>query len=191
MPHLPVLRWNFRDQLRATSRRITSIGAREMTYYAYDAAGQRIRKTTVGRNGKKTYERLYFGGFEVFRKFNSQDEVTLKRETLHVMDDKRRIALVETQTSGAVPVPALRYQLANHLGSACLELDRSASLISYEEYSPYGSTTFQANRNAAEIGVKRYRYTGKERDEESGFTYHGARYFAPWLGDGRLATQAF
>ena len=29
---------------------------------------------------------------------------------------------------------------------------------------------------------KRYRYTGKERDEETGFSYHGARYCAPWLG---------
>ena len=27
----------------------------------------------------------------------------------------------------------------------------------------------------------RYRHTGKERDEESGFYYYGARYFAPWL----------
>jgi len=29
---------------------------------------------------------------------------------------------------------------------------------------------------------KGYRYTGKERDDESGFNYHGARYYAPWLG---------
>ena len=29
---------------------------------------------------------------------------------------------------------------------------------------------------------KRYRYTGKERDEETGFTYHGARYYAAWFG---------
>src|SRR5207342_1927971 len=28
---------------------------------------------------------------------------------------------------------------------------------------------------------KRYRFTGKERDEESGLSYHGARYYAPWL----------
>ena len=28
---------------------------------------------------------------------------------------------------------------------------------------------------------KRYRFTGKERDEESGLNYHGARYYAPWL----------
>ena len=29
---------------------------------------------------------------------------------------------------------------------------------------------------------KRYRYTGKERDEESGLEYHTARYCAVWLG---------
>jgi len=29
--------------------------------------------------------------------------------------------------------------------------------------------------------AKRYRYTGKERDEETGLYYHGARYYMPWL----------
>jgi RHS repeat-associated protein len=33
-----------------------------------------------------------------------------------------------------------------------------------------------------EVSEKRYRYTGKERDEETGFQYHSARYLAPWLG---------
>jgi len=30
--------------------------------------------------------------------------------------------------------------------------------------------------------LKRYRYTGKERDGETGLYYHGARYYAAWLG---------
>ncbi len=30
--------------------------------------------------------------------------------------------------------------------------------------------------------MKRYRYTGKEKDEWTGLSYHGARYYAPWLG---------
>ena len=82
--------------------------------------------------------------------------------------------MVETQTIGsgapvASPAPAQRYQLANHLGSASLELDEAGGLISYEEYSPYGNTTYQAGRSAAEVSLKRYRYTGKERDEENGF----------------------
>jgi RHS repeat-associated protein len=34
----------------------------------------------------------------------------------------------------------------------------------------------------AEVSGKRYRYTGKERDEETGLYYHGARYYASWLG---------
>ena len=32
------------------------------------------------------------------------------------------------------------------------------------------------------MSLKRYRYTGKERDEETALYYHGARYYAPWLG---------
>ncbi|HUA85988.1 MAG TPA: RHS repeat-associated core domain-containing protein, partial [Bryobacteraceae bacterium] len=75
-----------------------------------------------------------------------------------------------------------RYQLANHLGSASLEIDEAGGLITYEEYSPYGETTYQAGISAAEVRRKRYRYTSKERDWENGFTYHGARYYAPWLG---------
>ena len=100
------------------------------------------------------------------------------------MDDKQRIALVETRTQGndpAAPEQLIRYQFGNHLGSASLELDEQAQIISYEEYHPYGSTSYQAVRSQTET-PKRYRYTGKERDEESGLYYHGARYYAPWLG---------
>jgi RHS repeat-associated protein len=74
----------------------------------------------------------------------------------------------------------IRYQLANHLGSSVLELDQHAQVISYEEYYPYGSTSYQAVRLRTET-PKRYRYTGKERDTETGLYYHGARYYAPWL----------
>jgi RHS repeat-associated protein len=59
-------------------------------------------------------------------------------------------------------------------------LDHQAQIISYEEYTPYGSTSYQAVRSQTET-PKRYRYSGKERDEESGLNYHNARYCAPWL----------
>ena len=61
-------------------------------------------------------------------------------------------------------------------------MDESAAIISYEEYYPYGSTSYQSVREQVEISPKRYRYTGKERDEETGLYYHGARYCIPWLG---------
>jgi RHS repeat-associated protein len=185
MPHLPLMQWDFRDQLSSTSRQVVNSGASEMTYYVYNGGGQRARKVTERQNGIRRNERLYLGGFELYREYGSGGVATLERQTLHVMDDKQRIALVETQMIGAAivsPAPAPRFQLANHLGSASLELGGTGELISYEEYSPYGCTLYQAGRSAAELSLKRYRYTCKERDEENGFTYHGARYYAPWLG---------
>lgn len=93
---------------------------------------------------------------------------------------------METRIQGSepnVPKPVIRYQLGNHLGSASLEVDDSldAQIITYEEYFPYGSTSYHSVRNNIEVPPKRYRYTGKERDEETGFNYHGARYYVPWL----------
>jgi RHS repeat-associated protein len=63
-----------------------------------------------------------------------------------------------------------------------LELDENANIISYEEYYPYGETSYRAGRNIAEVGLKRYRYTGKEKDEESGLYYYGARYYNSMIG---------
>jgi RHS repeat-associated protein len=187
MPHLPLMQWNFKDELSASARQVVNEGARETTYYVYDSPGQRARKITERQNRSKKNERFYLGGFEIYREYASGDSVALERETLHVMDDKQRIALVETQNvdNGAAvsaPRPAQRYQFANHLGSASLELDEAGALISYEEYSPYGNTTYQTGRSATEVSLRRYRYTGKERDEENGLNYHDARYYAPWLG---------
>ena len=110
--------------------------------------------------------------------------VTLERETLPVMDDKQRIAQVDTRTQGNDDTPnrSLRFQLSNHLGSAGLDVDNQANLVSYEEYHPYGTSAYRAGRSTAEVGLKRYRYTGKEKDAETGLYYHGARYYASWLG---------
>jgi RHS repeat-associated protein len=103
------------------------------------------------------------------------------------MDDSHRVALIDTKTREngnvlAAPESLLRYQLGNHLDSAVLELDDHGDEITYEEYHPYGTTAYQAGRTEIEVKLKRYRYTGKERDEETGLAYHGARYYAPWLG---------
>jgi RHS repeat-associated protein len=187
MPHLanhpdpaaPNLHWDYKDQLRQAD-----LGGGGAAYYVYDAAGQRVRK--VWEKPGLTEERLYLGGFEVFRRRNGAGAVTLERQTLHIMDDKRRLALVETRTidtagNDQAPARLIRYQFGNHLGSASLELDGNGQIISYEEYYPYGSTSYQAVHSQTDT-PKRYRYTGKERDEESGFYYHGARYYASWLG---------
>src|SRR5690606_20877728 len=110
--------------------------------------------------------------------------VVLERETLHVTDGVRRVVQFDTRTQGEDDAPAesRRFQLGNHLGSACLEIDHLARVISYEEYHPYGTSAYRAGRSVAETSLKRHRFSGKERDEATGLYYHGARYYACWLG---------
>jgi hypothetical protein len=108
-----------------------------------------------------------------------------ERETPHVSDDSGRIVLLENRTYGTAAndnntaATLTRYVYSNHLQSASLELDENAAIISYEEYHPYGTTSYQAVNASINAEAKRYRYTGKERDEESGLYYHGARYYIP------------
>jgi len=193
MPHLTLMQWDYRDQLQASSKQVVNNGGTpEVTYYVYDSTGQRVRKVTElyaapGVTPTRMKERIYLGGFEIYREYGGDGENReMERETLHVMDDQQRIALVETKTVDdgievSSPDAVIRFQLNNHLGSSSLELDENACVISYEEYCPYGGTSYQAMRSGVEVSTKRYRYTGMERDEETGLNYHTARYYAPWI----------
>lgn len=177
MPHLRnEIDWNFREEMRHID-----LGGGGEAWYVYDSAGQRVRKIVI--KAQQTEERIYLGGYEVYRVYENGYK-TLERETLHVMDGQQRIAMVDTKSplNGAAGEQLIRYQYANHLGTACLELDHEAKIITYEEYHPYGTTAYQATDSSRQVPVKRYRYTGMERDEESGFNYHSARYYVPWLG---------
>ncbi len=188
MPHLEDMGWNFKEELIKTIRqRRTDGGTPETTYYQYDGQGQRIRKITentanAGDTPTKKEERIYIVGYELYKKHSGMD-AGLQRITLSLMDKQHRFVMIETRNDvdDGTEKHLVRYQLHNHLGSASLELDETAQVISYEEYHPYGTTAYQAKNSAIKSAAKRYRYTGMERDEESGLNYHGARYYATLL----------
>jgi RHS repeat-associated protein len=92
------------------------------------------------------------------------------------MDNQQRVALI--RRGSPFPddnSPGLQYHLSDHIGSSTAVLDGSAAVISREEYSPYGDTL------VGSFARKRFRFAGKERDDESGLYRIGARYYAPWL----------
>jgi RHS repeat-associated protein len=179
MPHITQLSWNYAEQLQSTD-----LGGGGIVYYCYDSSGNRSRK--VYEHSGIVEDRIYLGGYEIYRK-TVGTTLSLERETLHVNDGTKRILLFETKTvdvahPSGLPQIRPRWQMDNHLGSSSVELNGSGQVISYEEYHPFGSTSFHTVDTGAEISAKRYRYTGKERDDETGLYYFGARYYASWLG---------
>jgi RHS repeat-associated protein len=71
--------------------------------------------------------------------------------------------------------PEVQFHLGDHLGSSAAVADATGAVTNREEFTPYGETSFGS------FARKRYRFTGKERDEESGLAYHSARYLALWI----------
>ena len=74
----------------------------EQTYYVYDAAGTRVRKSNFSAAGVLIKRALLSRQRlrDLPASTTANGNVTLERETLHVMDDKQRVALVETVTDG-------------------------------------------------------------------------------------------
>ena len=175
-------------------------GSGNKAYYVYNAAGERVRKVITEKyteNGeikeRIVEERYYLGNTEFYSKF-ANGNLTLKSRTNHIMDDTQRIATINTQLEGDTPLKTtVRYQYANHLGSASLELDETAQIISYQEYHPYGSIAYSLHKNNTDVNLQRYKFTGKERDSETGLDYFGARYYssdlAIWLSVDPLASK--
>jgi RHS repeat-associated protein len=189
MPSLPTMTWSEDDFLRATARTVANNGTPATTYYAYAVGGERVRKISetqaaAGATAVRASERIYLNGMEIYREYAADGTTpTLLRETFPVIGGSRVDVRVETRTLGTDPGSAMqvRYQFTNHLDSATLELGDAADVISYEEYFPFGATSYQAVESQTDVS-KRYRYTGKELDQENGLYYHGARYYAAWLG---------
>lgn len=142
--------------------------------YRYAADGQRTLKL-VRRQDGSLETTVYLGCFERLLT-TAPDGTATAYDELHVGDGASRLAVVRV----GPPLPDDRrpttgYRLADRIGSSIAVLDAAGALVNREEYTPYGETSFGG------YARKRYRFTGKERDEESGLAVHGARCYAPWL----------
>ncbi|NDY70683.1 hypothetical protein DO021_03330 [Desulfobacter hydrogenophilus] len=163
--------WNATEQMKAFRNQVNQAEPSIHAHYVYDAAGQRVMKWVRRQNGEVNVTVYVDGVFEHHRWIRVGQE--LENNTLHVMDDQSRIVLVRLGTPFADDSsPAVQYQLSDHLGSSNIVVNEMGALLNREEYTPYGETSFGSFER------KRYRFTGKERDEESGLNYHGARYYA-------------
>jgi len=187
MPHLSAagsMVWNFQSQLKEVN-----LGGGGKAYYVYGPGGKRQRKV-IERIGGRKIERIYLGAVEIYRESQGAAAADLERTTLTLSDNAGRIAQVDIKTkdsnnsdpANVLNAVSIRYQYNNHLGSAALETDATGNIISYEEYHPFGTSSYRVFKPGADASLKRYRFTGKERDEETGFYCFDTRYYAAWLG---------
>ena len=186
LDHLRAMRWNSVDQLASVDVIQRDGGADDTEYYVYDAGGARVRKVLERQSGGNTTieETIYLDGFEVRRVGRGQN-YTESYSTLQISDGGSRVASVHLwsrRPRGQEFDQQTRYQLGNHQDSAVFELDSRGQIITYEEYYPYGGTSLVSGTSQQEVTRKHYRYAGRERDETTQFYYHGARYYASWMG---------
>ncbi|WP_068775021.1 SpvB/TcaC N-terminal domain-containing protein [Paenibacillus sp. FJAT-26967] len=195
LEHLRSLQWNYRNNLANATIVAREGDQSDCSYFVYDSGGHRVRKVLerkISDGLTEIQEKIYLGRLEIKRITRVQNGVRtliLERYSYRVMGDERTEAIVNTWTkddagreTDTLGKRQIRYQLSDILGSSTMEVDEEGSLISYEEYLPYGGTSYITGADQREVQLKEYRYSGKERDDCTGLYYYGARYYPPWLG---------
>src|SRR5215467_11220115 len=94
---------------------------------------------------------------------------TLKSE--YVFFDGERVARKD------FPGNAVSYYFSDHLKTASVITDSAGIIKEDEDYYPWGGELQFVNNDS-----NHYKFTGKERDSETGLDYFGARYYGNWLG---------
>lgn len=160
--------WDAANRLLLFQNQVGSSEPSIIAQYLYDSSGNRVKKIVRKQGGD--YEiRTYIDGI-----FEHYTDETDEQNTVHIMDDQSRVATIRIGDTMGDTTPAVKYNLENNIYSSLAVLDDNGTIVNTQEYYPFGETSFGS------YGKKRYQYVGKERDEESGLYYYGARYYSAW-----------
>ena len=112
--------------------------------------------------------------------------------TTYVHDALGRVA---AECGGVAETSGLQYVTVDHLGSTRLVTDAAGAVVKRHDYLPFGQE-LPVDKGGRTSGMKyqelgfqdpqRVKFTGKERDAETGLDYFGARYFSG--AQGRFTT---
>ncbi len=146
------------------------------TAYAYDGEGHRVRKY-VGENTRFVYG---IGG-QLIMEFDGSSG-NLEKEYVYGG------ATLITVEPAVVDSNGTQYTTSDNLGSPRMVTNSSASVVSRHDYLPFGEELFAgmggrttAQGYGASDGVRQH-FTQKERDNETGLDYFGARYYGSTQG---------
>ena len=130
------------------------------TTYTYDGDGQRVEKSTG-----KLY---WYGGTGLPV---TETDLAGNNPAEYVLFGGERIA--RRDSSGHV-----NYYLADALGSSRVVTDPSGNILDDSDFYPFGGERSFVGPTSGNT----YKFTGKERDSETGNDYFTARYYGSSLG---------
>ncbi|KAF5966171.1 SpvB-domain-containing protein [Fusarium bulbicola] len=176
--------WDPFNRLKSCSRQVKKSGTPETTWYVYNSEGKRVRKVTErsssgSEDPRKLKETLFFSTLHIYKCKTGDESGYSKDKRYHLINsaEQKLVAISEEDKAlSSQSPPLVRYHMSDKL-----ELDQSGLVITYEECSPFGSSSFSIRRSKQEASRK-YRFACYERDKETGLYYCNARYYAPWLG---------
>jgi len=128
--------------------------------YTYDGDGRRVKKS----NGKLYW---YGGGSDPLE----ETDLSGAPSAAFVFFNGKRIARLD------LPGGAVHYYFANHIGSTNVVASTTGAIEDESDYYPFGG-----ERVVVDSDPNQYKFTGKERDTESGLDNFGARFNSSNLG---------
>jgi RHS repeat-associated protein len=132
--------------------------------YVYSVEGRRVKRTVGGA----TTLYLHDGGSVLSEFANPSPGVgTWQKDYIYLGG-----ALLATESAS----DGTRYHFSDHLGTPRVITDAAGNVVSRHDYYPYGTEI------TAWTDGETHKFTGKERDAESGLDYFGARYYGSNLG---------
>jgi RHS repeat-associated protein len=142
--------------------------------YIYDANGQRVEKCTEGSTpgtcASGATGTLYWRGLSSDPLSETNLAGTVQNN--YVFFNGQRVARSDS-------TPLIHYYFSDHLGSHGVVENATGTTCEQDiDYYPYGGVEEDYCPNV----VQNYKFTGKERDSESGLDYFEARHYASTLG---------
>jgi RHS repeat-associated protein len=134
--------------------------------YTYDADGNRVEKSN-GRTTPPTGTLYWYMSLGIV----GESDLAGNLKSEYVFFDGERVARKD------FPGNAVSHYLSDHLKTASVITDSAGNIKSESDYYPWGGELQFTNNDS-----NHYKFTGKERDSETGLDYFGARYYGNALG---------
>ena len=135
--------------------------------YTYDADGNRVRKSNgnLAANGTLYW---YMPPGVI-----AETDLAGTTQSEYIFFAGERVA----RRDGATGAGGVFYYFSDHLKTASVITDSAGAIKAESDYYPWGGELQFVNNDP-----NHYKFTGKERDGESGLDYFGARYYSNGLG---------